>query len=289
VRYLRSYLFVFDSPNWVVNLLFVILCLLIPIIGAIVVIGYFFEVIESLLGSRWRGRDGAFGDSSEAITLEPVSAIPFVKSARAGDHDAITAEPPVVLSVEEDTPRTSYPDFTFERFSEYLKRGIWPFLVNLIVNLPAGLLLSFVMFLGMIGLGLAAAHSGLAFAVVLCLLVLLYVVILLVMAIVSKPFYLRAGLSRDFGTAFSLTFFRDFLNRVGKEVVLAALFLAGTGMLLTILGLLACYIGIFPAAALLIFAQHHLDFQLYDLYLKRGGTLVLPNQTGEPYRKRRYD
>src|SRR5215831_19005221 len=47
VRYLRSYLFVFDSRNWVVNLLFVILCLLIPIIGAIVVIGYFFEVIES--------------------------------------------------------------------------------------------------------------------------------------------------------------------------------------------------------------------------------------------------
>jgi hypothetical protein len=116
-----------------------------------------------------------------------------------------------------------------------------------------------------------------------------YVFVLLVMAIVSKPLYLRAGLSRDFAGAFSMAFFRDFFSRVGKEVFLSVLFLVGTGTVLTIVGLLACYVGIFPAVALLMFAQHHIDFQLYDLYLKRGGTPVESKPLLEPYREDRLD
>ncbi len=289
MRYLRSYLFVFDSPNWVTNLLFICLCSLIPIIGPIVLIGYFFEVIESLLRRGSRGRDGSFDDDSEAITVEPVSEMPRKKSAWAGDSDAITAEPPVVLSEDEDTPPTAYPDFTFDRFTEYLKGGIWPFLVNLIINLPVGMCVGMVMYIGMIGLVLAGQHSGWAVAAGIVLLFLFYVFVLSVMAIVTKPLYLRAGLSKDFGSAFSMTFFRDFLSRVGKEVFLAVLFLAVTGSLLMVLGILACYFGMFPAMALLMYAQHHIDYQLYDLYLKRGGTPVAPKQRLERYEEDRLD
>jgi hypothetical protein len=289
VCYLRSYLFVFDSHNWVLNLLFISLCSFIPIIGPIVLIGYFFEVIDSLLRRGSRGREGSFEDYSEAITVEPVPAMLRAKSAGVGDSDAITADPPAVLSEDEDTPPTAYSDFTFDRFTEYLKRGVWPFLVNLIVNLPAGMFLALAMFLGMMGLGLASRHSDAATVAGFCLLGLLYVFVLMVMAVVSKPLYLRAGLSRDFGSAFSMTFFRDFLSRVGKEVFVAVLFLAVTGTLLMILGLLACYVGIFPAMGLLMFAQHHIDFQLYDLYLKRGGTPVESKPIFEPDRDRRFD
>src|SRR5690242_10219852 len=104
MRYLRSYLFVFDSRNWVLNLLFISLCTFIPIIGPMVLAGYFFEVIESLLRRGPRGRDGSFDDPSEAITVEPVSAISGKKFARARDSDAITAESPPSLSEDEDTP-----------------------------------------------------------------------------------------------------------------------------------------------------------------------------------------
>jgi hypothetical protein len=271
------------------NLLFVILCSFIPIIGPIVLAGYFFEVIDALLRRGWRGRDGSSDDYSEAITVEPIAAVPRAKSVRAAESDAITAEPPVVLSEDEHTPPAPYPDFTFERFTEYLARGVWPFLVSLVVNLPVGLCLGLVMYIGMIALFLAGQHSGVAVALGMCALVFLYVFVLAVMAIVSKPFYLRAGLSRDFASAFSMTFFRDFLSRVGKEVVLATLFLAGTGTILMIAGVLACYIGLFPAVALLMFAQHHIDYQLYALYLERGGTPVEPKPTRERDREPRYD
>src|SRR6185312_11632434 len=76
VRYLRSYLFVFDSRNWVLNLLFISLCSFIPIIGPMVLTGYFFEVIDFLLRRDSRRRDGSFENYSEAITVEPVPEIP---------------------------------------------------------------------------------------------------------------------------------------------------------------------------------------------------------------------
>jgi hypothetical protein len=86
-----------------------------------------------------------------------------------------------------------------------------------------------------------------------------------------------------------MTFFRDFLGRVGKGTFLAVLFLAVTGTLLTIAGLLACYFGIFPAVALVMYVQHHIDYQLYDLYLKRGGTPVEPKPIRESGREDRLD
>jgi hypothetical protein len=36
-------------------------------------------------------------------------------------------------------------------------------------------------------------------------------------------------------------------------------------------GLLLCCVGILPATALILVAQYHLFYQLYELYLQRGG------------------
>ena len=110
---------------------------------------------------------------------------------------------------------------------------------------------------------------------------------MLIVSILSVPLYLRAGLSGDFSTAFSMEFFRDFMKRVGKEVVLAELFLVATGTFVTIGGLLLCYIGVFPAVVLLTYASHHLEYQLYELYLERGGAPV-PRKETQPTRSERF-
>ena len=47
-----------------------------------------------------------------------------------------------------------------------------------------------------------------------------------------------------------------------------------TSVLLMPVGILTCFVGMYPAAALISFAHHHLDLQLYELYLERGGSPV---------------
>jgi hypothetical protein len=53
LEYRRAISYVFDNPNWIVNLLAVILCTIvqnvIPILPAMVLLGYQFEIIEALL------------------------------------------------------------------------------------------------------------------------------------------------------------------------------------------------------------------------------------------------
>lgn len=254
MRYMQAYSFLFGSRNWTTNLLLASVCVLIPVIGPILLIGYLFEVIDVLLGRLpW----------------------PSDKKSANRASDAICEQPPALSVSETPTYAGTYPDLTFDRLGDYLARGIWPFLVQLIVNLPMGFVFGLLWMLGMMLVSIAAASdSGVLAGVIVILLFIVYFLVVVALGIVSVPLYIRAGLSGDFASAFSLAFLRDFLQRVGKETLLMQLFLSATSFLLTLGGMLACCIGVYPALALVMFAHHHLDLQLYELYLERGGTPV---------------
>lgn len=254
MRYMQSYSFLFGSRNWTTNLLLASLCVLIPAVGPIILIGYLFEVIDVLLGRRpWPSDKKSANRASDAI-CEPPLVIPAIQTpARSG----------------------AYPDLTFDRLGEYLARGVWPFLVQLIVSLPMGFIFGMLWVFGMMLIGVAAANeSGVMAALIAVLLFAIYLLVVVATGLVLTPMYIRAGLMGDFAGAFSMAFVRDFLNRVGKETLLAQLFLSATSVLLMPVGILTCCIGMYPAAALIAFAHHHLDLQLYELYLERGGTPV---------------
>src|SRR5579864_9195444 len=92
MHYLDSLTFITAKQGWFLNLVLCGVCLLIPVIGPIVVLGYSFEVFDSL---------------------------------------------------HRDPDKRRYPNFEFDRFTKYLMRGLWPFLVQLIMNfvlaLPIGI------------------------------------------------------------------------------------------------------------------------------------------------------
>src|SRR5437899_2377970 len=69
-------------------------------------------------------------------------------------------------------------------------------------------------------------------------------------------------------------FVQDFLRRVGRETLLAQLFVATSGTSIVLLGVLCLCVPMFPALALVHFAQYHLTGQLYRLYRARGGEAV---------------
>ena len=258
MRYMQSYSFLFGNRNWTTNLLLASLCVLMPVIGPIILIGYLFEVIDVLLGRRpW----------------------PSDKKSVNRPSDAICEEPLVTSVSETPTHAGTYPDLTFDRLGEYLARGVWPFLVPLIVSLPMGFLFGMLWVFGMMLVTVAAAsESGVMAALIAVLLFVVYLFVVVATGLVLTPLYIRAGLMSDFAGAFSMTFVRDFLSRVGKETLLAQLFLSVTSLLLMPVGILTCFIGMYPAMALVMFAHHHLDLQLYELYLERGGTPVGPKE-----------
>lgn len=235
MRYLDSYGYIFRSPDWGTNVLLGGLCQLIPIVGPIVMWGYQFEIIDSLLRQ------------SEAI----------------------------------------YPKFDFNRFVDYLKRGVWPFLVGLILGaimMPVMIVLQVMMSAGMAAVGAAAENDsdGAAIAIMVVVMGVFFLAIMVLttlMWFITVPMALRAGLSQDIGESFRLAWIKDFVSRVWKEQLLSALFLSVTSFVVVMVGLALCCVGVYPAVAVIMFAQAHIYYQLYSLFLRRGGAPVALSAT----------
>ena len=173
-------------------------------------------------------------------------------------------------------PGQLYPKFDFSRFSQYLTRGIWPFLVNLIVGFVVQIPIQCGNF-GLMALGAAAGQGGgdEAAGIIVGLGTLLFMLVVMVLAIamtlVMMPILLRAGLSQDFAQSFKWSWIKDFLAKMWLETILAMLFLMVTSMIVVPLGFLACCVGILPAIVVMMLAHAHLSWQLYTIYLARGG------------------
>jgi hypothetical protein len=92
--------------------------------------------------------------------------------------------------------------------------------------------------------------------------------------IIVTPLMIRATITQDFKSAFDWGFLKDFLRRVWRELVGSMLFMLGVSLCLMVLAVVTCYIGAILAAPVAVFGWHHLQKQLYQLYLARGGEPV---------------
>jgi hypothetical protein len=222
MRYLRAYQFLFDKPNWLTNLLLGLVCMLIPVVGGIVFLGYAYEMIEE-------------------------------------------------LSLKQDDRR--YPDFDFNRFLKYLVRGVWPFVLHLIIGIPVILLLGIFWMVVMVVAARNPHNPGIAVAVMF-LLPVAGITLGFFLSLAAVPLSLHAGLSQELALGPAYEFLKDFWKRVIKELLLAQLFMMASSVLLTLLGLLVFCVGAYFAGALIQFATYHIQYQLYLLYLERGGTAI---------------
>jgi hypothetical protein len=175
----------------------------------------------------------------------------------------------IVAALQKGAPQ--YPEFNFDRFLPYLYRGIWPFLVNLIVSM----VLMPVAALTALGLAFAAdafdLDDGPKILIIVVPAVGLLLLVLLFMALFVTPMFLGAGLTQTITWGFRPRFVLGFVRRVWPEILLGTVFLMLVGMALMALGMLLCFVGAYPAVTLLMLAQAHFHFQLYRLYLARGG------------------
>jgi len=90
------------------------------------------------------------------------------------------------------------------------------------------------------------------------------------------PLLLRAAILEEFGPSFSWEWIKDFASRMWPEIVLSVLFQIVTSIPLALIGYAILFVGVYPAMALMTIAQWHLHFQIYRIYLSRGGAYVPP-------------
>lgn len=218
MQYKLAFRYIIDRPGGFNNLLLITVCVLIPVIGPIILLGYQSEVVKRLL-----------------------------PDPRMKDH----------------------PAFTFDRFSEYLQKGIWPFVVQLIVNAA-------VMFLVMLLGWLPMVIFTMLQVPVVGVIILVAVVLVGTVAgvLLAWPAVLYALYAQKFDFPGTRGFVAAFWRTLGAKAFVSVLVFWLIGTALTLVGLLLCFVGVYPAAALVQMAAAHLMVQHYRMYLDAGGTPI---------------
>jgi hypothetical protein len=158
----------------------------------------------------------------------------------------------------------TYPDFEFGRFGDYLKRGLWPFLVGLLIGFPVALVLQ--VMLSVLGFVLARISPALAL-----LTEPLFALGMFALCFLLVPLQLRSGVGRSLDLGGGFRFTVDFNKRVGARALLVYLFLGVTGSVVALVGLVICCVGVLGSAAVVTLASMFLYNELYQLHLDRGG------------------
>ena len=226
LQYLRMYSYIFENPNWMMNVLLTAVCGMIPVIGGLVIMGYQYEVVIAMLLSGG----------------------------------------------------TRYVDFDFNKFADYLMRGLWPFLVQLVLSLMF-VPIAFVFVPLVFGLAAVAANAGqdaapLVFVGGMLLMFLIFIPLGLIVGAFIVPMQIRAALAQDFAAAFHFGWVWDFVKKTWLDMLLGMLFVGFTGCILAVCGYFACLIGIVVAMPVIFLAQAHFVYELYLLFLSRGGEPV---------------
>lgn len=172
-----------------------------------------------------------------------------------------------------------YPDFNFNRFGDYLMRGLWPFLsglvITLVLMLVMGVLFGIVAALGSVaGKDAGDAIAGLG--------MMLLMAISPFLMLFLQPMMFRSALTLDFAQAFQFNWVKDFVQKMWLEMIIGFLLWYVAAMVLSTLGVIACCVGVLITGPIAILAQSHLMFQLYSVYLSRGGMPIPIQLTGQP-------
>jgi hypothetical protein len=193
--------------------------------------------------------------------LLSTSVVPVVGQIVVLGYQAEIAE-----DLVRDPELEDYSDFDFNRFVQYLTRGLWPFVVVFVIGLAV---------LGLMGV---AAAAGVAvavlteqwvFGVLVGLVLLLPLTILGTM--VQWPMLLHVQLSRELRPGEAVRFTASYIRKVGGQLFLSLVAHLLISSVLTVAGLLVLCIGVYPVTMILLMAQEHYMIQLYRLYLDEGG------------------
>jgi len=180
-----------------------------------------------------------------------------------------------ITELQHRRPGSQYPSFDFNRLAVYVTRGVWAFLIFFVVQTILSVVYQ-ILFQGTMFGTMAAVQANeevgtIIAAVVIPAVIIGFLSLIIGITLVVRPLMLRAGLSQDFAQTVKFPWLRDFLKRMWLETLLINLFTMLVTLVLMPFGLVLCCVGMAFVSAFIAIAGAHLDWQLYELYLARGG------------------
>ncbi len=178
----------------------------------------------------------------------------------------------------EDDP-AKMPPFDFQFFGKYMERGLWPFVVSMVTSLIlwpiAGIMiLIFFAMIGLFGGGNELLRGG-GFTIMIFGIFCFQFLFFLSYSALMTPLIISASMTQDFKAAFNFRFIKKFISLVWREMLVSMFFMLGLGICAAIVAIMTCSIGIYFVMPIIIFSWHHLQKQLYQQYLFRGGEALI--------------
>ena len=187
-----------------------------------------------------------------------------------------------------------YVRFEFSDLSQYLSRGVAPFVVSLAVALPFAIV-GVAMAVGIViaaGAGASTAFGGdkdLALLVGLGTAAVCFVPFAVLWLALSNAAATRAELTGDLSKSFAFGALWSYAGRTWKRVLLTSIIMSFVSFGLLVLGLLACFVGLFVTLSIQFLASMHVRWQVYNEYLLEGGEPIelafwetLPSEAPKP-------
>ncbi|MCC6214117.1 MAG: DUF4013 domain-containing protein [Polyangiaceae bacterium] len=176
-----------------------------------------------------------------------------------------------------------FPKLDFGDLMYWVNRGLAPFLVGLVVGLPVFFLVYLAIAIGMgitVAIG-AATGEPIVVVLVSVVMALAWALFLLAVGPVYNAFQTRAELTGTFEGAFRFSDSMAYARATAWRVIVKNLVFGMVATGLVLCGMLACYVGLFPAIVVVQIAAMHLRWQLYDDHRARGGAEI-PLQEPQP-------
>ena len=227
----RAMKWMFASPNWIANLVWVFLCSLLSVvlIGNFVLVGYQMEIIQ--------------------------------RRSRGGENVNV--------------------DFDPNRFADYLVRGLLPAAVYFGISLLISAVTSSFMFgwVLLFQIFVVANPKDLMALFMLMPVIAIAIVQVVVILFVALPLAMRTGLANDIGEGLKWRWAIETSKVMWPHMLLCLLYVMVCSLLSTV-GFLFCFVGIFVTAAWLQLVIADFGAQLYDVYLWKGGEAVPMHEEG---------
>ena len=199
-----------------------------------------------------------------SLCMLSTQIIPIVGQIVLMGYQAEVAE-----DLEKDPDISDHANFNFNHFSRYLGRGVWVFLIQII-------LFAVIMLMAMISIGIGLLiymllPPDIGLFVGIGVGFLLYIILATMVTMFTWPMTLHVQLSKGFHFGSALRFSTSFIKKLSGQLLVSLLAHMVITSILMIAGLLVFCIGVFPAATISLMAQEHFMIQLYRIYLNEGG------------------
>jgi hypothetical protein len=172
------------------------------------------------------------------------------------------------------------PKLTFTPFMAYLGRGIVPWLAQIFVTLPFGILGGTVFLVVMLSSAVGATHGTGGGAPPSAMMAMMFLPWLGMMAAwlalypVLQIVLTRAALTEDLARTFDPHALVAYTRKTWWALVAALVVYGALAIGLHVLGIAMCFVGVWPVTIIVQIAATHLRWQTYELYLARGGEPV---------------